>query len=391
MTFKENKSIFKITIITPVFPYPNRGILPGIERYVENLIFPLKNLGENIKIVTTYWNGGKRNDVYKGIPILRIKDSKSIFGKIGSIFYLNYFSFGLNLIRKKNFMFFNDSDLIIMPLALGFTSIMKLKRIPIISCFLHYDQILSLIDHFNLPFYHYLENRQFKKHKKIITISNASKNDIIKYYGIPAKYIKIFPIGVDMKRFNPSIALKEIREKYGNTILLYSGPMIPRKRVPILLLAMKKVIKSFPEVKLIMLGDGLFLKNYQKLAKKLKIEKNIVWMGFVYNPEVYYASSDLFVFPSELEGFGQVITESMASGTPVICANKPPMSEIIGNGGLTFKLNDSNDLAEKIIVLLRDRVRLKKLSENALIRVKKYEWVKIVKDFIIYAKNMRCI
>jgi len=383
--------LLKISILTLVFPYPNRGVLPGVENYVESFAVPLKKLGHDVKIITTFWNGRKKFDNYKGIPIIRILDSKALLGKLGSIFHLNNITFGLNLLLKKNFKLYKDSDVLIVPSALGFSGLMKLKRIPIISCFLHYDQILSFIDQFNLPFYHYLENRQFKKHNKIITISNASKNDIIKYYGIPAKFIKIFPIGVDMKRFNPSIALKEIRKKYGNTILLYSGPMIPRKRVPILLLAMKKVIKSFPEVKLIMLGDGLFLKNYQKLAKKLKIEKNIVWMGFVYNPEVYYASSDLFVFPSELEGFGQVITESMACGTPVICANKPPMSEIIGNGGLTFKLNDSNDLAEKIIVLLSDRVKLKKLSENALIRVKKYEWVKIVKDFIIYAKNIRCI
>jgi glycosyltransferase involved in cell wall biosynthesis len=67
------------------------------------------------------------------------------------------------------------------------------------------------------------------------------------------------------------------------------------------------------------------------------------------------------------------------------------MSDIIGNGGLTFILNDSNDLAEKIMILLRDQEKLKNLSENALIRVRKYEWVKIVKDFINYAKNIRQI
>ncbi len=377
---KKTKNLLTISIITPVFPYPNRGILPGIERYVESFAFPLMKRGIKVKLITTFWNGGSRNDVYKNIPILRIKDSKSLFGKIGSIFHINNITFGLNLIRKKNFSFFKDSDIIIMPLAIGFTSLIKMKKIPIVSCFLHYDQILSLVEHFNTPIYHLLEKRQFKKQKRIITVSNGSKEDIVKHYEIDEKNIKVFPIGVDLKRFNPLKKLSEIREKYGNTILFYSGPMIPRKRVSILLFAMSKVIKIFPEVKLLLLGDGLYLKRYQRLAKKLKINNHLVWVGFVENPEIYYASSDLFVFPSELEGFGQVITESMACGTPVICTDKPPMSEIVAEGGVTFRLNDSNDLAAKIIDLLSNRQKLKNLSEKAIIRAKEFECLNVIDD-----------
>jgi len=55
----------KITIISPVFPYPNRGILGGIERVVENLSIFFKKLNHNVKIVTTYWNGGNRYDKYR--------------------------------------------------------------------------------------------------------------------------------------------------------------------------------------------------------------------------------------------------------------------------------------------------------------------------------------
>ena len=378
------KDILKITVITPVFPYPNRGIHPGIERYVENIVLPLKKLGVDIRIVTSFWNGGDRIDNYKGIPILRISDSRALFGRIGSIFFLNYTTFGLFLLRKKNYIFYKDSNALFLPLGLGFTKLLKLKGIPIISGFLHYDQILSSIDHFNLPFYHRMERRQFKKHKRILTISDSSKNDIIKYYGIDKINIEVFPIGVDNERFNPLLYSEKIRENYGDIILLYSGPMIPRKRIPILLFAIKVIVKKFPDLILILLGDGLYMKKYKRLANRLKIEKNLVWKGFVDNPELYYANSDLFVFPSELEGFGQVIAESMACGTPVICADKPPMCEIIGNGGITFKLNDSGDLAEKIIYLLNNREKLQELKENTINRAQKYEWVKIGKDLIKY-------
>jgi len=199
----------------------------------------------------------------------------------------------------------------------------------------------------------------------------------------------VIPIGVDTERFNSSKRSAKIREKYGNKILLYVGPMIYRKRVPVLLKAMVKVIKGFPDVKLILLGDGIYLKKYQNYAKKLKINKNLIWKGFIYNPEYYYASSDIFVFPSELEGFGQVITESMACGTPVICSDILPMSEIIENGGLTFNLNDSKDLAQKIIDLLENKEKRILLAKNALTIVKeKHEWSIVAKKFMEYFKSL---
>ena len=73
----------RITIISPYFPYPKRGKFYGVERYTENLAINLKKLGNKVKIVTTFWNGGRRYDTFKGIQILRIKDTGSIFKVFG--------------------------------------------------------------------------------------------------------------------------------------------------------------------------------------------------------------------------------------------------------------------------------------------------------------------
>ena len=78
----------------------------------------------------------------------------------------------------------------------------------------------------------------------------------------------------------------------------------------------------------------------------------------------------------------------MASGTPIICANKPPMSEIIETGGITFKLNDSMDLSKKIIYLLNNQKELAKLRDNALNVVKKYDWIKISKSYLDYINKV---
>jgi len=145
-------------------------------------------------------------------------------------------------------------------------------------------------------------------------------------------------------------------------------------------------------VHLILIGKGPFLNYCKKLTKSLGIQEHVSFLGFIRDEELlkYYASSTLFVFPSEIEGFGQVILESMASGTPVICANKLPMSEIIKNGGITFKLNDSNDLAEKIIDLLDNKEKRLLLKKNTIDTIKKKnDWLVIAKEFIEYAKSLK--
>ena len=81
--------------------------------------------------------------------------------------------------------------------------------------------------------------------------------------------------------------------------------------------------------------------------------------------------------------------EAMASGTPVICADKPPMSEIIESGGLTFKLNNSEDLSKKIIEILNDKEKLEELKRNALNVAKKYVWEKIVENYIDILKQVK--
>lgn len=381
----------KITIITPVFPYPRAGFYPGVERYLQYLVLSFKKLGIKIQIITSFWNGGVQFDHYKGVPIIRVLDSRTIFGKLGSFFRLNHITFGLNFISKKIYRYYYDSNIVILAQPFGFTRFLKIKGIPTISIAYHYDKPEMFKQYFELPFFHYLQKRQFKIHKNVVAISESTKTSLISKYDLNKIDIKVIPIGVDYKKFNTSNSSKKIKKKYGRNILLTVGPFLVRKRIPILLNALPIIIKRVPDVHLILIGKGPLLHYLKNLSELLRIQDHVSFLGFVKDEQLlkYYASSTLFVFPSEIEGFGQVILESMASGTPVICANKLPMSEIIGNGGITFNLNDSKDLAEKIIDLLENKEKRLKLRENALNLVKKkYDWSQIVRDYINYIKDL---
>jgi hypothetical protein len=94
----------RITIITPVFPYPKRGVYTGIERHIEGLCKGFKKLGHKVTIITTYWNGGSSYHNLNGIEIYRFKDLRVILGKLGKlsgVFELDFLTFSLNVTLNK--------------------------------------------------------------------------------------------------------------------------------------------------------------------------------------------------------------------------------------------------------------------------------------------------
>jgi len=152
-----------ITIITPSFPYPKRGEIRGSRRVTENLAIYLKKLGNHIKIITTFDTGDNKYDNFKGMPILRVLDSRFLLGKYGHIFYLDFVTFGLNLFRKKNFKFYENSDVIILGAGILFSRFFLKKKIPVISLFHHYSEPKSIKGYLALPGIHYMRKKQFKR------------------------------------------------------------------------------------------------------------------------------------------------------------------------------------------------------------------------------------
>lgn len=238
--------------------------------------------------------------------------------------------------------------------------------------------------------FHYLEKSQFKTHKKVITISEQSKRDIMKYYEIKENNIKVIPNGVNIEKFNPTNYSEELRKRYGNKIILYSGLMVQRKNIHVLLKAFKYINEELPDVKLILTGEGNFLEEYKELTNSLGIESNVHFLGFVSDQKLLklLATADLFVFPSKKEGFGQVIIESLASGTPVICADIPPMADIIDDAGKVFEVGNPKDLAKKILNLFQDSKSYSNIKKNTHKIAKRYQWSRIGKKYQNYIKKV---
>lgn len=168
----------------------------------------------------------------------------------------------------------------------------------------------------------------------------------------------IFSRGIDSKNFNPNLRSEELRNQLGvedKLVFLYVGRVSPEKDLDILIDAYKAVFEKYRnKIALIITGEGPYLEKC-----KNDFPKGTIFTGFKKGRELaqIYASSDVFVFPSSTETFGNVVLEAMASGIPVIGADAGGVKEIIKHGvnGLKFKARNVNELINSMTELIKNK------------------------------------
>ncbi len=193
--------------------------------------------------------------------------------------------------------------------------------------------------------------------------------------------------GVDLKIFNESNKFnKEIAKltNFDNTlkVILYIGRINFEKGLVNLSKAIYKLLNEGEKIALLMVGSveddcvDLIKKSFFKFDKNFKI------LNHTNYPEKFYNYAYLTCLPSEREGFGMSLIESSACGTPVIGSNIYGLKDAFldNNTGLSFKLNNYLDLAEKIKILLHDNKKYNSLKKNGLQRTQELYNNKIVED-----------
>jgi glycosyltransferase involved in cell wall biosynthesis len=383
MNFKGD--VLKVTLISPVYPYPNKGVYVGIERHVYELATNLKKAKVDIKIITTYWNGGRQRDEYEGIPIYRSVDSRYKYGKIGLIFDLHCYSFGMNLLEYRDLI--KQSDIVHALGPISSINDLKTLRIPIITHFHHFESIDNPKDLLCKPFHKLIEKNAYKNSTLMFTPSASSKNDLVNKFNINDDHVCVIPHGIDSQKFYPSKT-----EKKQDIKLLYVGNLEKRKGLYYLIEAIRLVVDKHRNVKLFLVGKGSEKDELISHISRLQLEEYVQLCGFLDDDSLlkFYQSSDIFVFPSLKEGFGFVLLEAMACGIPVISTNVSAMPEVVGDSGILVNPRDPEDLSKKIIFLLENEDQRKVLSQKSLDRIKNhFSWERIVGLYL--TKYNECI
>ena len=218
---------------------------------------------------------------------------------------------------------------------------------------------------------------------KIITVSESSKRDIIKYLNVPEEKIEIVYNGVHYYEFS-GILTKEkrlmVRSKYSlpEKYILYMGTLEPRKNIESILESYYVLKKNYAsEVKLVIAGKkGWLFENIFSVVEKLKLQNDVVFTDYVdeLDKAAIYQMASLFVFPSIYEGFGIPVLEAMAASVPVITSNVSSLPEVAGDAAVLVEPKDINSLAESMHKILSDDDFKLELVEKGHIQAKKFTW-----------------
>ena len=221
---------------------------------------------------------------------------------------------------------------------------------------------------------------------RVLTVSEASKRDILRYFRVPEGKIDVIYNAIDERLGEPlsNEEIGRVRERYqlNDPFVLYAGNIKPHKNLERLIEAFHMLRRNgFEHVKLLIIGDEI--SQYATLRRAVhrhKLHKHVRFFGFVPDKTLaaLYRLASVFVFPSLYEGFGLPPLEAMASGTPVITSNVSSLPEVVGDAALLIDPYESAEIANAIRRVLTEPVLAADMRQRGLARVKDFSWERSV-------------
>jgi len=256
----------------------------------------------------------------------------------------------------------------------------KVTRKPVIAQIHHIHQEVTHIE-LNNPLAHIVNKAERtipKIYEHIITVSNSTKQELIKHFHIDPDKIEVIPNGVDLEKYKPG-------EKDLRPTILWVGRMKKYKNLDHLLLAYKIVKQKVPEAQLIIIGSGDQEHQMKKLAKELGL-KDVHFLGYVPEEEkiMWMQKAWVIVSTSTIEGWGMTITEANACATPAIGYDVPGLRDSIKHmkTGILVQYGNIKAMAKAMIMLTEDQELWRRLAENALNWAKQFDWDKSAERFV---------
>jgi glycosyltransferase involved in cell wall biosynthesis len=266
---------------------------------------------------------------------------------------------------------------------------------PLVPC----RSIVTIHDCIHLRFPQYLSGRlayayarsslwvATHRSNRVLTVSEASKRDILRYFHVPETKIDVIYNAIDERFGEPpdDEEVSRVRERYqlNDPFILYAGNIKPHKNLERLIEAFQMLRRgNLEHVKLLIIGDEISkYATLRRAVHKYKLHKHVRFFGFVPDRTlaVLYRLARVFVFPSLYEGFGLPPLEAMASGTPVITSNVSSLPEVVGDAAVLIDPYRSDAIADAIQRVLTEPVLHEELRRRGLQRVRDFSWERSVR------------
>jgi glycosyltransferase involved in cell wall biosynthesis len=202
------------------------------------------------------------------------------------------------------------------------------------------------------------EKAALRKSSHILVLSEYTREKLEKVHKVSPAKITVIPAGVDLNRFRPHDDKQSLRHRLGipnsHFTLLTVRNLEPRMGLENLVLAFKKILNTKTHVSLIVGGEGPLTQDLKSLATEVGVQDSVKFTGYIADEELphYYQMADLFILPTkELEGFGLVTVEALASGLPVLGTPVGGTREILSHMGPEFLFSDAtpDSMARRIL------------------------------------------
>jgi len=254
--------------------------------------------------------------------------------------------------------------------------------------------VVTIHDCIHLMFPQYLPNRAAhayargamwsaaRRSDRILTVSEASKRDILHFFNVPPEKISVVYNAID-ERFwiePPEEEVERVRERFQlhQRFVLYVGGIKPHKNLVRLIEAFAELRKGeFEELKLLIIGDEISKAPALRRAVHIhKLHKHVRFLGFLPDETLaaLYRLAAVFVFPSLYEGFGLPPLEAMASGTPVVTSNVSSLPEVAGDAAVLVDPYDALAIADGIDRVLTDETLRRDLRKKGVARAGMFSW-----------------
>lgn len=288
--------------------------------------------------------------------------------------------------REQLRMFKPDIIHIATPDALGFQTLMYAlqRRIPVVSSY--HTHFTSYMDYYGLSIIEPIMWKYFRwfyAQTEHVYVPSPSMVDMLSEHGFRDN-MRIWARGIELDRFNPSRRSQAWRTSKGvqedDILVTMVSRLVWEKEMDTLRNTFELLHEKYPRVKTMVVGDG------PALAEMSATMPDTMFAGYLDGEDLAraYASSDIFVFPSISETFGNVTLEALASGIPAVVANAQGNQSLVRHGKNGFLVTPKNhvEFSGAIGMLISNSKLRADFSENALSFAQQFSWSKILSGLV---------
>lgn len=360
------------------FYYPHLG---GVTEHVEHLATELTRLGHRPIIITSNMKGQQAD----GPHVRRVGTSRVIYSN-GSFARITT---GWDLGAKIEAILRDEQiDLVhvhggLAP-TLGWVAPAAARRLglPVVATFHSWFPRSAGARLLRRPL-----QREMDRLRAVIAVSEPVIEAMSRYF--TAQW-EIIPNGVNIGYFHPD-GRRPTDAIEGDPRLLFLGRLDPRNGLDTVVVAMLRILESFPRSQLTVVGDGPLMPYYQRLARPLG--RSVRFIGKVYHERPdYYGTSDIYLCPTRRASFGITLLEAMACGRPMVISDIIGFRELVGSVGCAVLVppDDPRAWADTVVELLADPARREAMGAVGLAAAAEYAWPRITERVLqVYQRVLR--